>query len=379
LLAAIATCLFFGSVTASAAPLATIDSRAPTLESGDSGGSTVKLGFTNLTDGQVEFKATPSKASPGCSLTPEKTQLPYAEHTEITLTVPASCKATEGITIDVALATGSAAPQEFVVNPTVTSAAATPDWDQLWAFAIALVASLLLVGILYGWWSHNNERARGPTQPLISLEAAWSFNDNWVTNVTTVGAILTGIFGSTSVATAFLGPEAESSIALAIVGAAIALAFVAAGPLVLLATKSFKSTGTPPSRGNYFTVIGLLLAGAIILTSALGQLWVARATGGNLDLGGLEDWLWAPFGAAVLLLLLYVWRSLLDLLERGVADPLPPTPTAMDAAKLIVEALPAKKDIDKAEVEEIIEQANLDFPPGPTSPGDSGTDRSALI
>jgi hypothetical protein len=363
---AIAALLLAGAATASAAPAAvTIDSLSPTLEGEDDGTAKVAVGLTNLTDGKVGLTASAEGSPAGCELTPDKTELPGEQLTTVTISTAAACKAADGIAIKVVLTPGSGAAQTFVVKPVAEPAPEEPDWDQLWAFAAALLGSLLLVTIIYFWWHHNNGNAQGGLRrPLSSLDAAWSFNDNWVTNVTAAGALLTGIFGTTTVAVAFLGPEAESSLALATVGAAVAAAFVAAGPIVLLATKSYKPTGTPPVRGNSYTAFGLLLGSTLVLTSAFGQLWVVRATAGDFDLGGLEDWLWIPFGAAALLLLVYACRTLLDLLTRGSETPptAPPEPTVMDAAELIAKALRAKKDVDTAKVNDALRAVEEKFP-----------------
>jgi hypothetical protein len=89
-----------------------------------------------------------------------------------------------------------------------------------------------------------------------------------------------------------------------------------------------------------------------------------RATAGDFDLGGLEDWLWIPFGAAALLLLVYACRTLLDLLTRGSETPptAPPEPTVMDAAELIAKALRAKKDVDTAKVNDALRAVEEKFP-----------------
>lgn len=365
---AISVLLLSGAATASAAPAAVaIDSLAPTLESEDDGTAKVAIGLTNLTDGKVGLAASAEGSPPGCELIPDITELPGAQRTTVTIAAAAACRAADGISIKVGLTSGQGTAQSFVVKPVAEPAPETPDWDQLWAFAAALLGSLLLVTVVYFWWHHNNGNAQGGLRkPLSSLDSAWSFDDNWVTNVTAAGALLTGIFGATNVTETFLGPDAESSLALATVGAAIAVALVAAGPIVLLATKSYKPTGTPPVRGNSYTVFGLLLGSAVVLASAFGQLWVVRATGGNMDLGGLEDWLWVPFGAAALLLLVYACRTLLDLLARGAAPPPtpPPEPTVMDAAELIAKALRAKKDIDTAKVNEALQAVEQKFPEG---------------
>jgi hypothetical protein len=346
---------------ASADPLATIDTRAPTLEAADDGSSNVPLALTNFTAEEVDLTAEPTDKRPGCALTAAPSKLPPTQLSQVTVAVPAACKAEEGITIAVNLTGTSGAQQTFTVNPAAEPSTEPLDWQQLWAFPIALAVSILLAWGLYMYWSIGNNEATGLFQALDGLGSTWSFKDNWVTNVTAVGALLTGIFGTSSVVKAFLGEEAEASIALATVGGAIALAFVAAGPIVLLATKSYKNVGDPPKRGDAFTVFGLLLGAATVLASAFGQLWVVRATGANLDMAGLEDWLWVPFGAATLLLIAYACRVLPDLLARGAEKPAA-APSVMDAAVLIATVLKSKDDIDSAEVEAAVDEVREEFP-----------------
>jgi hypothetical protein len=347
--AALAVCAMFcfaGSAEALAAPAAvTIDSRTPVLEAGEDGASKVSLTFLNLTDGEVELTAKPQRAS--CVLSLDKTRLEPATSTGVVVSIPSACKASEGLAIDVTATAGSAQLASFEVVPEIKPTT-DPKWKNLWAFAIAFVVTLALLGLLF-WkgWTLPDGAKRSLKQQLF-LDATWSFNDNWATNVTAVGAILTGLFGA-STATAFLGPEAESAVALATVGAAVALALVAAGPVVLLATKVYKVKVGVDKNGeaetepvDSFSVGGMLLAAAVIFASAFGQLWVVMATGEELELGGLQDYLWIPFALAVGLLVVYGWRSLRNLLETNTAKPEEQDPDEIKAAKLIAAAIETK-------------------------------------
>lgn len=84
--------------------------------------------------------------------------------------------------------------------------------------------------------------------------------------------------------TAVLGEDADDAIALATVGAATVVAFISAGPIIVLATKR--------KEGDHFTVGGVVAASAVTLARALGELVVLEETGRQLDLGGAEDWSW---------------------------------------------------------------------------------------
>lgn len=367
-LAAFAVCFFGVSFSAMAAPASvTISTRAPVLEAASDGASKIALTFLNLTDGEAELSATPQQRT-ACTLTPDKTKLASAESTAVTISIPATCKASEGLVIGVTAMSGPTLLASFEVIPEVKPVN-EPKWGNLWAFPIALIVILVLLALFF-WmgWEPAEGAKRSPRQRMY-LDATWKFNDNWATNVSAVGAILTGVFGATT-AKAFLGSDAESAVALATVGAAIALAFVAAGPLIALATKTFKvvpvekdgkpvmkKDGTPvEERWDSFTVGGLLLAAAVVLASAFGQLWVVMATGEELELGGLQSWLWIPFGLAALLLFVYGRRSLKDLLERNTEKPEKEDPDEVKAAKLIVAAIQGKPGIPAEGEEDIARQ-----------------------
>lgn len=324
----------------------TIDTRAPVLEEADDGASKISLNLINLTDGDLQVGAEAQHRT-ACVPKLDKTKLDAAGSTAVVITLPATCKASEGLTLDIVATAGSVQVASFPVTPEVKPVK-EPQWHELRAFGYAWAGIVLLL-CLFFWkgWNPAAGAERSPFQRLY-LDATWKFNDNWATNVSAVGAILTGVFGATT-AKAFLGEDAESAVALATVGAAIALALVAAGPVVALATKTFKVMPVKGEDGKVtherwdaFTVGGLLLAASVIFASGFGQLWVVMATGEELELGGLQDWLFIPFGIAGLLLFAYGWRSLKDLLQRGTEKPEKDDSDEIKAAKLIAAAIVAK-------------------------------------
>ena len=371
-----------GSVaSAQTSATATIDSRSPTLEKVDGGGWTASLGFTNLTNDLIKLTAEPSDTTDtGCNLTLDKSDLPAAEHVAVKVTVPAACNVNaDGIDFVIS-STANTAPVSFEVAATSTEETSKPDWGELSAFPIALLV-LLLAAVLFGRFFRyvqpdpNNPNPPklhpGFKAPLKYLKETWSFKDSWVSNVTAAGALLTGIFGSSDVVTAFLGKDGKSSVALATVGAAVALAFIAAGPLVLFAMKS--------REGDFFTVRGLLLASAVTMAGAYGQLWVVYQTGKVLDLDGWENWVGPMALAAAVLLVFYASSSVRATLTQGLVIPQPPAPSdTIRAATMIVEALKALPDVDVEAIQSAIEGAN--YPAVGTSPGDDyPTGRSAIL
>jgi hypothetical protein len=278
----------------------------------------------------VALTATESVSDDACVLDLDPEQLRPAEHTAVEVTVPAACisEAEDRFTFTVSADTSP--PQVFDVTATQASdVAAEPKWGALLAFPIGLGASLALAVIVtFMMWSLNWQQ--GPTTRLKHLDAAWSFNDSWVSNVTVLGGLLTGIFGSTEVVTALLGEDAEGSAALAIVGSAVAAALVAAGPIVLLILK----------QDDYFTPLGLLFASAFTLAGAAGEIWVVYSSGRALDLGGWGNWIIVLAVLGYVLLLFYALTSLPATMRAGVIAPQAAVGAdSMQAALVIATAL----------------------------------------
>lgn len=309
----------------------TIDSRSVPLEAREGGGWKTSLGFTNLTEEQLSISAKATKpASGNCRLAFDGTLLPSAEHSVVGVVVPTSCtSAGKPVELGVLVRGKSTLPITFAVSATPAPDPGKSEWSALWAFPIALVVLLLAAIPCFFLWRKDDS---GPNEPLKYLSATWNFTDSWATNVTVAGGLLTGLFGSTDVVTGFLGTEAKSSVALAVVGAALALVFTGAGPIVMASTRS--------KQGKFFTVGGLLFAAAVTLAGASGELWVVWRSGAKLDLGGWQNHIWILAVLAGILLLVYAYRSLPATIETGLeAPPEPPPSDAIVGASMIVAAL----------------------------------------
>jgi hypothetical protein len=312
----------FATKTAAAqgVPL-TIDTRSPALTKAENGGWTVSLGFTNLTNAPIVLDAEPDAPDNGCDLTLAPSRVRVAEHLDVTVSVPAGCKVgTDGFDFTV-----SGAGQEFEVSAAPKPDPSEPEWDALYGFVGALVVAVVLVLIVAGLSD------RGPRDELKYLDATWSFQDGWVSNITVIGGLLAGIFGSSDVVTA-LGADADQAVALATVGAAIAAVFIAAGPILLLSTKS---------KDDCVTVWGFLAASALTLTGAGGEIYVLWRSGADLDLNGWEDWTVILFVGAVVLLVAYALRTTSATIRLGTTEPDGQDSDAVAAAKMIVAALNA--------------------------------------
>jgi hypothetical protein len=341
------------SPASAASTSVTIDDPAPGLKERSGGGFTIALGFTNLTDRQLTLTSHPAAAAGrGCRLTLDKTPLPAAQHSAVTVIVPAACKVDQqqGIAFTVT-AGGAEQPVSFAVAA-APRPAGEPDWQALWAFPIALGALAAAALVLLIAWEGGE---------LKYLEATWSLKDSWASNVTVVAGLLTGVFGSSEVVKALLGEDGQRSVALATVGAAAAVAFIGAGPIVLLSTKT---------RNGAVTTAGLVFASAITLTGAYGELWTVYASGRRLDLGGWEGRLIYPTAAAGLLLAIYAFRSLAETIERGKTKPKTVASDTLVAARMIVTALKTDQDITETQAETALQQLD-----GQSADPDVGTSR----
>lgn len=172
-----------------------------------------------------------------------------------------------------------------------------------------------------------------PSGTLPGLDRKWSLGESWLNTVTVGAGLLTGIFGSTGVVKSIIGEDADAKIALAVVGAAIAVALIAAAPLVL---------GVFRSRDGDVTAYGLLLAAALTLTGAVGQLWTVGETADSLGIEFLYGRLLAY--AAIALVAVYSLVTLRGILAAGRTAPAPPGPSDFaKAAAVIAEAILTQK------------------------------------
>lgn len=103
------------------------------------------------------------------------------------------------------------------------------------------------------------------------------------------------------------------ALAVSIVGAAIAAALAAAGPVVLSVCK----------WRQQHTVLGVVAGGALVAAGALGELWVVAVTGTGLDnvTGTADTFIWLAAGGAASVLIVYLVRNTVDVVKEGKATP----------------------------------------------------------
>lgn len=373
--------LTVGEAAAAPAPVA-VDDRSPELgDAKDDGTRSVGLAFTNLTDSPLQLVAEAKDATDeGCSVFLTPTTLPPAEKTPIDATVAAGCAVDDdGFNFAVHVI-GTPIDSKFDITAAPAADDSKPAWSSLLVFPILLAALLVVVFLLWATW----RGAPGIRDTLDNLDSGWSLKESWASNVTAIAAVLTGVFGSTDIATALLGDDAEKSIALAIVGAAVATGFVAAGPVVLNAIRGRKKVdpaavdeSAAADKKKYPLVGGLLAATAVTLTGAFGELFIMWRTAMGLDMAGWEDRAWIPAVAAAILLAVYGFTSTVETIEVGTAEPPAATPSdVIKAATMIAVAL---REEEPSDFEVEVTQMAARYPGILTSPGDERRARRSAV
>ena len=286
-----------------------LGSAEPTFTPADGGGGTTKLAITNLTDAPISVSAAPQDTANGtCTVQLDKDgKLPASQTVTFTATAVAACgEITKSFPILV-----KAGSAELPVVTATVKPAKKAEWDALWHwFKWSLIAAFGLMAVVYLAWRKPAGSNVGTDLP--SLDKSWSFNESWVTNVTVVGGLLAGVFGSSEVVKSILGEDADESAALATIGGAISVALIGAAGVVVVAARRPKS--------GKFTVAGVLVGSALALGAAAGQLGVVYEAASTFEMGGVEDDLLIPLVAALVLLAVYGVSSVLGVLVQGSTE-----------------------------------------------------------
>jgi hypothetical protein len=259
--------------------LLVIDDRTPTLAQENDGRWTGKVALTNVTDAALRLSVTPDVPGvPGCTPELSRKAIGAAQSLDAVLTVPSACEPAQG-NFALTVTAANTSSQPIPVDAELRQGDEDPDWGQLSIFFYTVPGAALVLFLIFG-------RGKLGTR-LEYLESSWNFKEGWVTNITFLGAFLTALFGSADVVKAFLGEDPNRVIALATVGSAIALILIGAGPIILNSWTK-QSEREPPLR--VFTVGGLLLATAVTVGGALGQLWIGMWSGMDLEPDGWDLW-----------------------------------------------------------------------------------------
>jgi hypothetical protein len=340
--------LVIGLPAALGAPVAaTLDKSEVSLVDAANGGWSATVGLTNITDSDLSISAQPTTAACDLEVGDGTAVLPAAQHAELTVSIPAMCEADDGIAF-VLTASATGVNQRL---PVTASPKSTPAvfWSSLLSFPVALLASFVLVAIVYLVWrkrtrNHGKESFR---TPLKGLEATWSFKDSMVSNLTAASGLVVLVLGSSEFLKTVLGKEAESAIGVAAIAGAIALALVGAAAVLVFTLKK-------PSE-RYITIGGLCAATVVGLGAAGGQVWSLTILVSDLDLGLVGQALvWVGCVLASALLFGYAFVSLYGLLEKGTKASDTPPPVEVIAAA-ITAAATTHRDVSYAKVTELLE------------------------
>lgn len=406
------------TLAASTSAIATVDSTKPTLEKASAGGWTTSVGITNLTTDKLEVSLVLVRPGPeDCTPTVPALEIKYPEKASLKVSVPSTCDVGKsGIRFRL-IAEAADESQLFVINAKEDDAKATTGWWTLWTFLgffvlfvlvffLVRLKSMTPLGVLKTraeealgkaeeveldaaaavaavppaerdelhrlWVASEQATADAEAElalvetnrsqegwgaifnaPLKHLGATWSFNDSTISSVTLAGGLLTAIFANDDTVMALLGVDEAPSLSLSIVGVAVSAAIVAGAPLLLSATSVTPDKTDPLSQ--YFSMGGLKLASAMVISAALGLLVVVYKTGMDLGLQATaETWLTVSFALAGILTVVYGVRSTWQTIRVGVIPPTtapaPPSETEL-AIQTLAEVLKVMTPSSGAEVD----------------------------
>jgi hypothetical protein len=350
-----------GSVTPAAV---TVDDPNPELQTNGDGWK-VTVGVTNVTDDPVtlEVRSTQPQAGATCKVMFGKNpsaRLDPATHADVDVTYPAGCDVGDSgvaftLTPDV-----QPAPKNPIDITATAKEQTNVNWGVLWWFLYGMAGAAVL--LFFACFFIPDVQVR-PWTRLDRLPATWSFSDSWVSTITVLGGVLTSVVGSSDTVKAILGDDADTALARATVGAAIAAAIIALGAVVL---QVFKWKGS-------FNVLGLFLAGAIVVGAAFGELYVVWKTAEKLALDGLEKDLEIPFLIVTVLLAVYAMRNLRSTIAAGLTEP----EAAVSDTAIVASALVGALERDVHDPKDLLDAVKAAKPEAAVS--DTAIVASALV
>jgi hypothetical protein len=356
LMIALVALMALGAGVANATPAdVAFDGTTASLTEVDAGGWTAKVGVTNLTGAQLDGVTV---AATGCSPTADPVTLPAARHTDLTVTLPADCKAADpegGFPFTV-----TAGGQSVKVTAKEKDASDV-DWEPFIAFLVALVAGVVLMLGVAVAYTLRKDRSRPKLLDAINgLDKSWTLKDSWASNLTAAGGLIVALLGTSEPLKAVLGDNADATVGAATVAGAAALALTGAAGVIVLTVQK-------PGRSDV-TVLGLLGGCAVAFGAAGGQIWTLTLVLDAVDLGVGNVILWVAAIGASLLLTFYAAVSVYGLLFAGLdatEEPLTKTvDPAVYAPAIEVAAARPGKELDHEAVEEILKKLKVtDQPP----------------
>ena len=147
----------------------------------------------------------------------------------------------------------------------------------------------------------------------VNASDAWSPQGSWTTNITAIGAVLGTVAGTTSALQSYI-PNSGAFVAVSLVfGGAAVLA-----PVIYAALATSIGISDPGGEvsGALGTVGGLLLAAIFTLFGFFGEIFITLEVAIHAVSGqqGPEAFFWASILLAALLVAIYSYRSLKDMI-----------------------------------------------------------------
>ncbi|HEX3622027.1 MAG TPA: hypothetical protein VHT97_06915 [Acidimicrobiales bacterium] len=194
-----------------------------------------------------------------------------------------------------------------------TTAASPPPWGTIIVVGTGAAA---LVVVLARWACWGGDASTRPALDQRLGPANWSFSDSWASTLTAFGSVLGMILLS-----AVLPEDGRYASARSVALVDLLFGFlVVLAPFVYNATsvpvKSVAGPDAPPEVSYEGTTLTFLVASALTLWAALGQVATVALIAAELAPRGATFYLFAAVLAVVMvLMILYAWRSIRWVLE----------------------------------------------------------------
>jgi len=167
-----------------------------------------------------------------------------------------------------------------------------------------LLGSAALSTVVIGARALSNPVLARLSEDLGPLD--WDFSQSWATTFTTVGAVLGIVLSGTAIPSTGNSVNRTDFVALNLVFGVLAVA----GPFAWSTLqRGSRAAGTDRAPGS---VRGFLLASALVLCAALGELGTLITFAVTQENGPARVILAVVFGLLMVLSLLYAWRTVVD-------------------------------------------------------------------
>lgn len=314
-------------------PTLTVADGDVTFVTGDDGVSTlaVTLAVSDVTD-PVAVSIVVDGADTGACLPLQQAIVRPGVATDVEFRLPRGCELAEPVTVEFVAApfdASSATPTGVRLEASVEEAASSPEYVNLaWGFGIG--AGVSVVAVFVAWFvrigadpppGQFGRWSRDPWQHLAGLDKKWTWSDSPLSSITVLAALFTAVFGASDPLETILGESGKRQTAVVVIAAALAAALTAAAPLAMALLRDEPGFYTEAEDAilNNYTVLGVMVATAAVMTGSLGLILTVVLT--LWDSSAINE-LVLVVGAAVVgaLVLAYTVRSMRRTLKIGTAE-----------------------------------------------------------